>query len=75
LIAPNTVEKKHITMKIPLPVPVVVVSKPRAMSCELICSQSSSLISQNTIEKIKFNNDITTAGTGNGCEEAMGREL
>jgi hypothetical protein len=38
-------------MILPLPVPAVVVSKPRAMSFELTCSQSSSLIAQNTVEE------------------------
>jgi hypothetical protein len=62
-------------MILPLPVKAVVVSKPSAMSYELTCTQSSSLISQNIVEKIKFNNDITIASTDSGCEEAMGREL
>jgi hypothetical protein len=51
LIAQNIVEKKNLTIKIPLMVPAVAVSKPRAMSCEFTCSQSSSLIAQNTVEK------------------------
>jgi hypothetical protein len=58
-----------------LPVPVLAVSKPFAMSCEITRSQSSSLIAQTTFEKIKFNNEITTAVTGSGCEEALGHEL
>jgi hypothetical protein len=62
-------------MKIPLPVPAVAVSKPWAMSCELTCSQSSSLTAQNTFEKKKFNNENTTAGTRSGCEQALGHEL
>jgi hypothetical protein len=33
----------------------VAVSKPRAMSCELTSSQSSSLIVQNSVEKNKIN--------------------
>jgi hypothetical protein len=62
-------------MKIPLPVPAVPVSKPWATSCEFTCSQSSSLIAQNTVEKYKFNNDITTASTRSGCEETQDHEL
>jgi hypothetical protein len=62
-------------MILPLPVPAVVMSKPRAMSFELTCSQSSSLIAQNTVEKNKFYNENTTAGTSKGCEEALGHEL
>jgi hypothetical protein len=42
-------------MKIPLPVPAVAMSKPRAMSYELTYSQSSSLIAQNSDEIQKFN--------------------
>jgi hypothetical protein len=38
-------------MKIPLPVPAVAVSKPKAMSCELTCSHSSSLVAQYSYEK------------------------
>jgi hypothetical protein len=33
------------------------------------------IVFQNTVEKIKFNNDITTAGTGSGSEQAQGHEL
>jgi hypothetical protein len=62
-------------MKIPLPVPAVAVSKPWAMSYELTCLQSTSLTIQNTFEKEKFNNENTTAGTGSGCEQALGHEL
>jgi hypothetical protein len=51
LISQTSRGTKNITIKIPLPVPVVAVSKPRAMSCELICSQSSSLIAQSSVEK------------------------
>jgi hypothetical protein len=61
------VRKKN-TWKKPLPVPAVATSKPRAMSSELTCSHSSSLIAQNSVEKNKFNNEKTTAGTGSGCE-------
>jgi hypothetical protein len=76
LISQNSHEKiKFYKEKKPLPLTVVAVSKPWAMSCELTCSQSSSSISQNTVEKIKFNNDITNAGTGSGCEQAQGHEL
>jgi hypothetical protein len=70
LIAQNTIERNKITWKNQLPVPAMAVSKPWAISCELTCSQSSSLISQNTVEKIKFNNDITIAGTSSGYEQA-----
>jgi hypothetical protein len=35
------VRKKKLTAKTPLPVQVVALSKPRAFSCELKCSQSS----------------------------------
>ena len=37
LIAQNTIEKIKLIMKIPVFVPVVVVSKPWAMSCKLTC--------------------------------------
>jgi hypothetical protein len=43
-------KEKQFTSKKPLPVPAVVVSKPRSMSYEHTCSQSSSLIAQNSIE-------------------------
>jgi hypothetical protein len=62
-------------MKIPLPVPAVAVSKPWATSCELTCSQSSSLIDQNTVEENKINKVNTTASIGNGFEQAQGHEL
>jgi hypothetical protein len=62
-------------MKTQLPVPAVTVSKPRVISCELICSQSSSLIAQNSREKLKFYKQNTTASTGRGCERALGHEL
>jgi hypothetical protein len=51
LIAQNTVEKKNLTIKIPLPILAMAVIKPRAMNCEFTCSQSSSLTAQNTVEK------------------------
>jgi hypothetical protein len=38
-------------MKIPLPVPAVAVSKPWAISCELTCSQSTSLRAQTIVEE------------------------
>jgi hypothetical protein len=75
LIAQITVEKKKLRRKKPLPVPVVAESKPKAMSSELTCSQSSSLITQNIVEIQKFNMENTTAGTGSGCEQALGHEL
>jgi hypothetical protein len=37
-------------MILPLQVPTVAVRKPWAVSCELTCSQSSSLIAQSTIK-------------------------
>jgi hypothetical protein len=40
------------------------------MSFELTCSQSSSLIAQNTIEK-KIKKEKTIGGTGSGCEQAQ----
>jgi hypothetical protein len=55
--------------------PAVAVSKPWATSCEFTCSQSSSLIAQNSFEKRKFNKENTTPGTGNSCEEALGHKL
>jgi hypothetical protein len=58
-----------------LPVPIVAVGKPRATSCELTGSQSSSLIAQSSLEKIKFYKQKTTAGTGSGCDQAQGHEL
>jgi hypothetical protein len=42
-------------MKLPLPLPAVAVRKPWAMSYELTCSQSSSLIAQNTVEEKNIN--------------------
>jgi hypothetical protein len=75
MIDQNIVEKKKLTRKKPLQVPAVAQSKPRAMSCELTCSQSSSFVAQNTVEIPKFNMENTTAGTGSGCEQAQGHEL
>jgi hypothetical protein len=66
--AQNTIEKKKLTRKKPQPVLAMAVSKPWAMSCELTCSQSSSLIAQNTNEIPKFNMENTTTETGSGCE-------
>jgi hypothetical protein len=63
-------KKKILIWNKPLPVPEVAVSKPWAMSYELTCSQSSSLISQNTVEKNKFNKENATSITGSGCEQA-----
>jgi hypothetical protein len=68
-------KKYNLIIKIPLPVPAMAVKKPWAMSYELTCSQSSSLISQSTVEKNKFNKENTTAGTRSGCEQALGHEL
>jgi hypothetical protein len=47
------VKRKHLSRKKPLPVPVVAFSKPRAISCELTCSQSSWWSAQNSREKKK----------------------
>jgi hypothetical protein len=47
------VKIQNSTIEKPLPVPALAVSKPWAMSCELTCSQSSSLIVQNSREKNK----------------------
>ena len=51
------------------------VNKPKAMSCELTCSQSSWLIAHNLGEKNKINIQETTACISNGCEQAHGHEL
>jgi hypothetical protein len=64
------VRKLNFTRKKPLPVPAMAVSKPRAISCELTCSQSSWWSAQNSREKIKIKNENTTAGTGSGFEQA-----
>jgi hypothetical protein len=50
-------------------------SKPWAMSCELTCLQSSSLIAQSSREKYEFYKEKTIAGTGSGCEQALGPEM
>jgi hypothetical protein len=47
-------KKINLTWKRPLPVPVVAVCRPRATSYELTCSQSSSLIVQNSCKINKF---------------------
>jgi hypothetical protein len=47
-------KKYNFTSKKQLPVLAVVVSKPRAMSCEFKSSQSSSLVAQSSIEKKNF---------------------
>jgi hypothetical protein len=60
----------NFTKKKPLPVPAVAMRKPRAISCELTCSQSSLWSAQNSPEKIKIKNKNTTAGTGSGFEQA-----
>jgi hypothetical protein len=67
--------KGSLTKKIPLPVPAIAVKKPWATSYELTCSQSSSLIAQNTVEKNKINKEITIAGTDSGYEQALGHQL
>jgi hypothetical protein len=53
----------------------VAVSKPRAMSSELICSQSSWWSPQNSFERNKIYKQKTTAGTGTGCDQARGHQL
>jgi hypothetical protein len=63
-----TWKNNNLPMKIPLPVLAVAVSKPRAMSCELTCSQPSSKIAQSSVTKV-------FADTGSGCEQALGHEL
>jgi hypothetical protein len=70
LIAQNIVEKNKINKEKPLLVPAMAVSKPRAISCELKCSQTSSLIAQSSRAKLKFYKQKTTASTGSGCEQA-----
>jgi hypothetical protein len=62
-------------MKKPLPVSAVAVSKPRAISYELTCSQSSWWSAQKSCEKIKIKNEKITAGTGSGFEQAQGHQL
>jgi hypothetical protein len=63
------------TSKRPLLVPALAVIKPGAINCKLICSQSSSLVAQNSVLKKKNSKKITTAGTGSGCEQARGHQL
>jgi hypothetical protein len=75
LIAQNSVEKKNLIRKKPLPIPAVAVYEPRTTSCELTCSQLSSLIAQNSHEKIKFYKQKTIVGIGSGYEQAQGHEL
>jgi hypothetical protein len=53
----------------------VAVSKPRAISCELTCSQFSWWSAQNSRENITFYKGKTTAGTGSGCEQAQSHQL
>jgi hypothetical protein len=75
MVIPKLMWEKKITWKKPLQVPAVAMCKPRAMSIELTCSHSSSLIVQNSVEKNKFNNEKTTAGTGSGYEQARGHQF
>jgi hypothetical protein len=75
LIAQNLVDEKKLIRNKPLPVSALAVSKPRAMSCELAFSQSSSLIAQNTIKEENIKMEKTSAGTGSGCEQALGHGL
>jgi hypothetical protein len=53
----------------------VALSKPRALTCELTCLQSSWWSAQNSHEEKKINNENTTAGTGSGFEQAQGPHL
>jgi hypothetical protein len=57
-------------MKKLLPVLAMAMRKPRAITCELKCSQLSSLTAPNSSEEKKFNIQKSTAGIGNGCEQA-----
>jgi hypothetical protein len=70
-----TWKKLKLSMKIPLPVPAVALSKPKAMRCELTCWKSSWWSAQNSREKIKIKNKNTTAGIGSGFEQAQGHQL
>jgi hypothetical protein len=63
------------TMKIPLPVPTVAMSKLRAMSCVLISLKTSRLTAQNSSIKGKINVQKSTAGIGSGYVQAQGHEL
>jgi hypothetical protein len=67
--------KKKKKNKNPLPVPAIAVCRPKAMSCKLTCSQSSSLVAQNSRGREKINNENTTTGTVSGCLQAQGHEL
>jgi hypothetical protein len=66
---------KNLAWKIPLLVSVVAVNKPWVISCEVKCLQTSSFIVQNSRAKIKLYKQKIIAGTGSGCEQAMGHEL
>jgi hypothetical protein len=48
-------KRKEKTSKKPLLVPAVAATKPGAISCELTCLQSSSLIAQQSVEKKNIN--------------------
>jgi hypothetical protein len=67
-------QKKWIVKK-PLPVPAVALSKPRAISCELTCSQSSWWLAQNSRDEKKINSKNSIAGIGSGFEQAQGHQL
>jgi hypothetical protein len=45
------------------------------MSFDLTCSQSSSLIAQNSVETQILNMENTIASTGSRCEQALGHQL
>jgi hypothetical protein len=66
---------KNLAWKIPLPVLAVAISKPWAISCEIKCLQTNSLIVQSSGTKIKFYKQKAIAGTGSGCEQALGHKL
>ena len=51
------------------------VTKFDTMNCEHSCSQSSSLIVQNTVERKIILQAKTIASTGSGCEQARGHQL
>jgi hypothetical protein len=69
------VKNNNFTSKKQLPVSTVAMIKPWASSCELTCSQSSSLIAKYTVEKKEFNNENTTLGTSTGYEQALSHQL
>jgi hypothetical protein len=69
------VKKINLTMKIPVPVPAVAVCRPRAINCVLISSYIGRLTAQKSSKKAKIDVQKTTAGTGSGCEQALGHEL